>query len=180
MSMNRQMLRGDLGWALRYGLTALLGFFFGIVMGQRLHAPSAPIGALWCAIAGLAALQSTADETWKATRGQLLGTFVGAVIAALYLSLQPFSPWGLAACVGATVFACRRWRFADNGRQAAVNVAVIMVISSLHPDLNAFANSALRFTEACVGTAIALALAHLPRLLARWRARRRPPHHEAG
>lgn len=174
--MTRQELRQALVWTVRYGLTALLGFYFGIAMGHGLHSPSASIGALWCAIAGMTTLQTTAEETWSATCAQLLGTFTGAVIAAVYLSLLPFSAGGLALCVAATVLVCRLSRYADNGRQAAVNVAVIMVISSLHPDLNAFANSALRFAEACVGTAIALLMTHLSnsrQYLHLWRARRR-------
>ena len=169
-------LRDGLVWTLRYVLTSLIAFTFGLAMGHWVDTPSASIGALWCAIAGMTTLQTTVSETWQAMRAQLLGTFTGAVIAAVYLAFFPFSAIGMALCIGATVLACRLSSYADNGRQAAVNVAVIMVISSLHPDLNSFANSALRFIEACVGTAIALLLMHAwngPQYLRQWKARRR-------
>lgn len=174
--MIQPRLREAAVWTVRYGLTSLFGFLSGLAMGRWLDTPSAEIGALWCAIAGMTTLQTTVSETWTAMRAQLLGTFTGAVIAAVYLALLPFSAIGMALCIAATVLACRLSRYADNGRQAAVNVAVIMVISSLHPDLNPFANSALRFAEACVGTAIALLLMHAwngPQYLRQWKARRR-------
>lgn len=150
--------RGHLFWAVGYALVGLAGYLFGLLVGRVLATPAAEIGALWCAIAGLATLQATRDETRKAMGSQLLGTLTGAVVSALYLSLWPFSVGGLGLCIGITVLLCRVWKYADNGRQAAVNVAVVMVISSLHPQFNAFTNAALRFLEACAGTGFALAL----------------------
>lgn len=149
-----------LGAAAQYLLTSLVSALLGLWLSRWLHSPSAPIGALWAAISAMMVLQTTVADTWQSTRGQVLGILVGALIAACYLLLWPFNVFGMALCIGATVLVCRLWRFADNGRLAAVTVAVIMVISSLHPGLNPFANAGLRFLEACVGAGSALLVMH--------------------
>ena len=56
----------------------------------------------------------------------------------------------------ATVLLCHAVRIPSHARLAAISVAVIMVTASLNPTLNPFQNAALRFGEACIGTAIAV------------------------
>ena len=87
---------------------------------------------------------------------RVLGTFVGAVISSIYLSFLPFSPLGMAVTVGVTVLLCQFIGIPDHARLAALTVAVIMVISSLHPEYHPFLNALLRFMESAIGTVLAV------------------------
>lgn len=60
---------------------------------------------------------------------------------------------------------CRCTGIADGGRLAAITVVVVMVISAMDPQLNPFANAALRFMKACFGTGTAVLLARLSAML---------------
>jgi uncharacterized membrane protein YccC len=55
-----------------------------------------------------------------------------------------------------TILLCHAARIPDHARLAALTVAVIMVLSSENPTLNPVLSAALRFTESCIGTAIAV------------------------
>jgi uncharacterized membrane protein YccC len=87
---------------------------------------------------------------------RILGTLVGAIISAAYLSWLPFTAIGMAASILVTVLLCHAARIPDHARLAAITVAVIMVLSSANPTLSPVLNAALRFTESCIGTAIAV------------------------
>lgn len=153
------------GPALLYGLTALLAYLLGLAVSQTVRSPAAEMGAMWAAISGIVVLRNSLDDTWDATRARVIGTFVGASTAALYLAFWSLSPVGLGLCVAATVLTCRCTGIADGGRLAAITVVVVMVISAMDPQLNPFANAALRFMEACFGTGVAVLLARLSAML---------------
>ena len=159
------------GPALLYGLTALLAYLLGSAVSQTVRSPAAEIGAMWAAISGIVVLRDTLGDTWAATRARVVGTFVGAATAALYLAFWPVSPIGLGLCIALTVLACRGAGIADGGRLAAITAIVVMVISTLDPRLNPFVNAALRFVEACFGTAVAMLLTRTGMLLAGLRRR---------
>jgi hypothetical protein len=61
----------------------------------------------------------------------------------------------MAACIFLTVLLCHATRIPDHARLAALAVGVVMVVSSLHPTLHPVVNSVLRFSEACIGSAMA-------------------------
>jgi uncharacterized membrane protein YccC len=44
----------------------------------------------------------------------------------------------------------------DHARLAAITVALIMVMSGIHPGLSRVLSALLRFCESCIGTAIAV------------------------
>lgn len=142
--------------AVQIALVSLASYWAGFHFTHLFHEASASIGGLWSMISGIVVLQATRRETWSSASLRVLGTFIGAVISALYLGVLPFSPWGMALSILATVILCQLFRIPDHARLAAITVAVIMVISSLHPDLNPLQNSALRFSESFLGTAMAV------------------------
>lgn len=160
-----QLLAAIAGPALLYGLTALLAYLLGMAVSQTVRSPAAEMGAMWAAISGIVVLRDSLDDTWNATRARVIGTFVGASMAALYLAFWSLSPIGLGLCIAATVLTCRCTGIADGGRLAAITVVVVMVISAMDPQLNPFANAALRFMEACFGTGTAVLLARLSAML---------------
>jgi uncharacterized membrane protein YccC len=95
-----------------------------------------------------------------------LGTAIGAITSAVYLSLLPFHPIGMAAAIFATGVICTGLNVPRHGRLAAITVLVVMVTASLDPDLSPGLNALLRFAESCIGTAVAVAVVLLwPRRL---------------
>ena len=87
-------------------LITLLGFYLGSRFTAIFHGSSAQIGGLWSAISGLVVLQSTISETLKASLLRTIGTAIGALICALYLSLFGFSLLGMAFCAGLVLAVC--------------------------------------------------------------------------
>ena len=137
-------------------LICLLGYLGGYYITALFYAPSAALGGLWALISGIVVLQATRRETLASAWLRVLGTFIGAVSSAIYLSLLPFSPLGMAVTVGVTVLLCQFIGIPDHARLAALTVAVIMVISGLHPEYHPLLNALLRFMEAAIGTVLAV------------------------
>jgi uncharacterized membrane protein YccC len=120
------------------------------------HGASARIGGLWSMVSGIVVLQATRRTTWSSAWLRVLGTLIGSVIGAVYLSLLPFSAIGMAVCIFGTVLLCHAARIPDHARLAALTVAVIIVLSSINQALSPLLNAALRFAESCIGTALAV------------------------
>ena len=70
--------------------------------------------------------------------------------------MLPFSAVGMAVSVGVTVLLCRVIGVPDNGRLAAITVAIVMVVSNNDPTSSPISNAALRFIESCFGAGIAV------------------------
>jgi uncharacterized membrane protein YccC len=87
---------------------------------------------------------------------RVLGSAIGALSSAIYLTLLPFHPLGMALAIFATVLLCSAVKVPTHGRLAAITVLVVMVTSSLDPRLSPGINALLRFTESCIGTAVAV------------------------
>jgi uncharacterized membrane protein YccC len=120
------------------------------------HGASARIGGLWSMVSGIVVLQATRRTTWSSAWLRVLGTLIGSIIGAVYLSLLPFSAIGMAVCIFGTVLLCHAARIPDHARLAALTVAVIIVLSSVNQALSPILNAALRFAESCIGTALAV------------------------
>ena len=142
--------------ALQSALASLVSYWCGFYFTSFFHGASASLGGLWSLISGLVVLQATRRNTWSSAWLRILGTLVGAIISAAYLSLLPFTALGMAASMLVTILLCHAARIPDHARLAALTVAVIMVLSSENPTLNPVLSAALRFTESCIGTAIAV------------------------
>jgi uncharacterized membrane protein YccC len=137
-------------------LVSLASYWTGIHFTGLFHNDSAIIGGLWSTISGIVVLQATQRDTWSSAWLRILGTFIGAVISAAYLSFLPFSPLGMAAAVFVTVLLCHGARIPDHARLASITVAVIMIAASMSPTLNPLQNAGLRFIESCIGTTMAV------------------------
>ena len=142
--------------ATQSALVSLVSYGCGFYFTSFFHGASASVGALWSLISGLVVLQATQRSTWSSAWLRILGTLVGAIVSAAYLSLLPFTAIGMAASILVTVLLCHAARIPNHARLAAITVAVIMVLSSLNPTLSPVLSAALRFTESCIGTAIAV------------------------
>ena len=130
----------------------LLGFWFTSLFPGYLP----KIGGLWSAISAIVVTQLTLEETRSSASLRVLGSAIGAVTSAVYLSFLPFHPLGMALAIFATVLCCTALNVPTHGRLAAITVLVVMVTASLDPALNPLLNALLRLIESCIGTAVAL------------------------
>jgi uncharacterized membrane protein YccC len=162
--MNLERLRIPL----QMTVVTLASYLAGRTFTDWTHPSSSVIGALWSLVSGVVALQATIEETHKSAARRLVGTLIGAIVGALYLSFLPFSALGMALCAGFTVFASQWFAVPDNGRLAAITVGIVMLVSIGDPDLSPALNGALRFVESCIGAGIAVATVHL------WPGRNKP------
>ena len=115
------------------------------------------IGGLWSAISAIVVTQASRRETTSSASLRILGSAIGAATSAVYLTLLPFHPAGMALAIFATVVLCGAAKVPSHGRLAAITVIVVMVTSSLDPKLSPGLNALLRFAESCIGTAVAVA-----------------------
>jgi len=137
-------------------LAALLAYVIGFAFTSLFPGYLPKIGALWSAISAVVVTQLTREDTRKSASLRVLGTAIGAITSAVYLSLLPFHPIGMAAAILATGVICAALNVPSHGRLAAITVLVVMVTASLDPALNPGLNALLRFAESCIGTAVAV------------------------
>jgi len=146
-----------------------LGFWFTSLFPGYLP----KIGGLWSAISAVVVTQVTRKDAASSASLRILGSAIGAITSAVYLTLLPFHPLGMAAAIFATVMICAAINVPSHGRLAAITVIVVMVTGSLDPALSPGVNALLRFLESCIGTGVALLAVRL------WPGSRRQPLDEA-
>lgn len=129
-----------------------LGFWFTSLFPGYLP----KIGGLWSALSAVVVTQLTRKDAVSSASLRILGSAIGALTSAVYLSLLPFHPVGMAAAIFATVLLCAVFHVPSHGRLAAITVIVVMVTGSLDPALSPGLNALLRFLESCIGTGVAL------------------------
>ncbi len=113
-------------------------------------------GGLWAVISGIVVMQATWSETESSASLRVLGSLIGAVIAAVFLSFLPFSVIGMAVCIALTVIVCQLFGIPSHARLASITVAVVMVFSVLSPEITPVINAALRFIEVVIGATVAV------------------------
>ena len=132
-----------------------LAFLGGSRFTGPFHGASALLGGLWSMISSLVVLQSSRQHTINSSLRRVLGTLIGAVVSGYYLTVLPFSVWGMVACVGVTVLIGEAAGAPDHARLAAITVVIVMGTAVANPAVSPVVGAVLRFTEACIGTAIA-------------------------
>ncbi|MGC2434180.1 MAG: FUSC family protein [Desulfobaccales bacterium] len=148
--------RDDLRLALQIALVCLTAYLAGFYFTHLFLGASAAIGGLWALISGVVVLQATRRDTWASASLRVLGTFIGAVASAIYLSFLPFNPFGMAAVIGVVILLCQVLGIPDHARLASIVVAVIMVFSSFHQEVSPLLKATLRFVESFIGTSLAV------------------------
>lgn len=154
-------LRDHASDSVKLTLVASAAYLCGFHFTGLFHPTSAAMGGLWALISGIVVLQADWQSTWASARLRILGSLIGAIVSAVYLSFLPFGPLGMTACILAAVLLCHAAGIPDPARLAAITVALIMVVSSLDPAVPPVTSAALRFTESFLGAAMALLAARL-------------------
>jgi uncharacterized membrane protein YgaE (UPF0421/DUF939 family) len=119
----------------------------------------APIGALWATITGTVVLADTYGCTVAKAKLQVLGGLFGAIVGFIYLSVFPFNIFGLVVMILIVVSLCYATQLSGYSPGAAMNLAVILIFSSINPELTPIMNSGLRLVEMAIGCSFAIIVA---------------------
>ena len=141
---------------LQIALATLLAYLLGAWFTGLFPGYLPKIGGLWSAISAIVVTQLTRRDTAASASLRILGSAIGAVTSAVYLTLLPFHPLGMAAAIFITVLLCLAVNIPSHARLAAITVIVVMVTASLDPRLNPVVNALLRLAESCIGTGVAV------------------------
>lgn len=125
------------------------------------HQETQYMGSMLAAISSIVVLQADVKTSIHQGWLRVFGTFIGAVIAYLYLTLFPFSVIGMIACALLLEVLCMLLGIPDNGKMATITLIVVLIISKKNPDLPPWENGFLRFSEASIGAITGISLAWL-------------------
>jgi len=148
-------------------LITLLGYYLGSRFTAIFNGPSAQLGGIWSVISGLVVLQITIRETVRSSLLRTIGTFIGALLAAIYLSLFGFSVLGMALCAGLTLAVCYLLDIFEYARLAAATVVIISALDQSHVGGSPFLNAFLRFTESTIGVGVCILSVYTLRVFVR-------------
>lgn len=151
--------------AVAKSIAVLLSYLVGFYLTGSFHSESRYFGAMLAAIASVVALQADLKTSLRQGWLRILGTFIGAVIATIYLLIFSFSVTGLIVTVFVLEVVCMMFSIPDNGKMATIALIVIMLISQKNPDIPPFVNGSLRFLETVAGAGIGIAIAWLLEML---------------
>jgi len=136
-----------------------LAYYVGIYATGQIHAASRWMGAMLSCTSVITVLQVPSyREALRPAWMRVLGTFLGALIAYVYLKLLPFSVLGMLLTVFMLEALCMILNIYNNGRIATITLVIIMLVSQLSPDADPATNCTLRFFESAVGVGVGVAL----------------------
>lgn len=146
----------------------LIAYYVGIYATGHIHSDTRWMGAMLSCTAVVTVLQiPTYKEALRPAWLRVFGTFLGALIAYIYLKLLPFSVVGMLVTVFILEALCMLLNIYNNGRIATITLVIIMLVSQMPGEIPPAANSLLRFFESAVGVGVGVALRWV---IERWRS----------
>lgn len=147
-------------------VAVLLSYLAGTYLTGHFHEASALTGAILACTSAIVVLQEqTVRDSLNRGWMRLLGTFTGAVVAYLYLSLFPFTIAGLILSIFVLELIVMILKVPDNGKMATITLVFVLIVSKQSPDLPPWENGLLRFSEAALGAGIGILLAWLKKFI---------------
>lgn len=136
-----------------------LSYLVGAYLTGHFHVESRWMGSMLAVISAIVVLQEDVKTSIHQGGLRVFGTFIGAVIAYVYLLLFPFTLLGMIVTVFLLDILCMLLGIPDDGKMATITLVIILLISKMSPSISPFVNGVLRFSEATVGALIGIALA---------------------
>ncbi len=137
----------------------LLAYLVGVYVTGPLHAESRWMGAMLACTSVVGIVQKPDyRESLKTGWVRVFGTFLGAVIAYIYLVLFPFSVVGMLAAVAVLMTLCMLLNIYNNAYMATLTLLIIILISQMTPEISPERNCMLRFAEAAIGVGVGIGL----------------------
>lgn len=139
-----------------------LAYLLGFAITSHFHEASSLTGAMLACVSAIV-VQQQPDIRHAIQQGWLrvLGTFIGVVVAYLYLINFRFSAIGMVVAVLLQEVICMLFKVPDNGKMATITLVIVLIVSEQSPNLTPLANGLLRFSEATVGAVVGIAVAWL-------------------
>ncbi|MGL5731961.1 MAG: FUSC family protein [Bacteroidales bacterium] len=156
----RVIQRIKLGFITAKTIAVFISFIAGGALSVYFHNSSSYLGAMLAAISAIVVLQ-TENLSKSINQGWLrvLGSFIGALIAYIYLLFFPFSLPGMCISIFFLGIICMLLSVPDNGKMATV-VLIWVFIRSMDSTQSPLLNGFLRFTESTIGVTIGLITAY--------------------
>lgn len=136
-----------------------LGYLTGMYATGSFHSASRWMGAMLSCTSLITVLQMPSyKESVGPSLMRVLGTFLGALLAYVYLKMLPFSVVGMLLTVFVLEMLCMILDIYNKGRIATITLVIIMLVSQMSPDSDPLVNCSLRFFESAVGVGVGLLL----------------------
>ncbi|HTA22436.1 MAG TPA: FUSC family protein [Terriglobales bacterium] len=113
----------------------------------------------WTAISAFVVMGSDVGATIVASRNRLIGTAIGAALAAVFVALLGSNLMWFGIAVAATALICESVGLGQSYRMACVTVAIVMLINAAD---SPWRSAVYRFIEVALGIVIALLISALP------------------
>lgn len=136
-----------------------LSYIAGGFITGLFHKETQLMGAMLASISSVVVLQADLKTSIHQGWLRVLGTFIGAIVAYLYLTLLPFTLFGMVVCVLILEILCMMLSIPDNGKIATITLVWVLLLSQRTSDLPPWENGFLRFIEASIGAVIGIILA---------------------
>lgn len=137
----------------------VLAYLVGMYVTGPIHTPSRWMGSMLACTSVVIVLRSPGyRESLKVGSIRVLGTFLGAAVAFLYLSFFRFTVAGMLAAVFVLEMTGMFLGLYKNDRMSTITLLIILLISQMRPDTPPWQNCLLRFVESVAGVAIGVAL----------------------
>lgn len=151
-------------------LGILLAYLTGMYATGSFHSTSRWMGAMLACTSVVVVLHMPGyKEALRAGWIRVLGTFLGAFVAYLYLLALPFSVVGMLLAVFVLEMICMILNMYGSGSIATITMLIILLVSKMSPDVDPAVNCSLRFFEATVGVGVGVGLLWIIERWNRWR-----------
>lgn len=115
----------------------LLAYLTGVYITGSLHEASRWMGAMLACTSLVVVLQShNYKDSLRAGWTRVLGTFLGALVAYIYLKIWPFSIVGMLASVFVLEMLCMLVGIYQNNRIATITLLIILLVSQMTPHVS--------------------------------------------
>ncbi|MEG1760243.1 MAG: FUSC family protein [Alistipes sp.] len=145
-----------------------LSYLVGASVTGHFHEASHLTGAMLTCTSAIVVLQQNVQESIHRGWLRVLGTFFGAVVAFLYLTVFPFTLAGMIGSLFILEILCMLLDVPDNGKMASITLVVVLIVSTQSPGLSPLMNGLLRFMEAAIGAGIGITTVWVLAQYARW------------
>ncbi len=144
--------------AIMKAVAVLLAYVFGDWFTELFHQHSAAWLGIMLACTSAIIVMDTGDIHSSVKVGwlRLLGTFIGAALAYVYLLFFEFNIGGMALAVAILSLICMTLGIPDGGKIAIITLIIVLIISKMEPQISPLINGALRFGESAVGALIGI------------------------
>lgn len=149
----------SIGWyALRLSIVAGISYLMGFLISDWTLAVLQPIGGLWSAISGVLVLKQGKIETFHTGLNRIVGTLIGCLIGALYLSITNMI-WFFPLAILVTAIICLSYPYLKNTNvSACLACCVVIIIWQVGFKNNVWLFSFSRFAESLFGVIVAFAI----------------------